>query len=192
MEKRILTRASILQMRYLLEEEKISNKVYNNLKDKDKYPLCTICDDGTIILGKTKYHFINQLLSCQDKIPFESFALRVWDALVELSSGENSKALKKDLTIEIAKKAIVEGDYNGLVKKLVFSYEHICNKKKLVDETSEDAGSEASDIDEQVIEIINGNRCKRIALRDSIGDRFPFDLEYGLKGIRFRNGKIGK
>ena len=70
MERRILTKASILQMRYLLEEEKISNKVYNNLKDKDRYPLCTICVDGTRILGKTKYHFINQLLSCQDKIPF--------------------------------------------------------------------------------------------------------------------------
>lgn len=191
MEKRILTRASILQMRYLLEEEKISNKVYNNLKDKDKYPLCTICADGTIILGKTKYHFINQLLSCQDKIPFESFALRVWDALVELSAGENTVALKESLSIEIAKKAIVEGDYNGLVKKLVLCYEHVCNKKPITDETSADAGGEASTIDEGIITIVNGNRRRTIKVKDSVGDPL-FDLQYGLESVRFRDGKIGK
>ena len=191
MERRILTKASILQMRYLLEEEKISNKVYNNLKDKDRYPLCTICVDGTIILGKTKYHFINQLLSCQDKIPFESFALRVWDALVELSAGENTIALKENLSIEIAKKAIVEGDYNGLVKKLVLCYEHVCNKKPISNETSADAGGEASTIDEGVITIVNGNRRRMIKVKDDIGDSL-FDLVYDLKSVRFRNGKIGK
>lgn len=191
MEKRILTRSSILQMRYLLEEEKISNKVYNNLKDKDKYQLCTICADGTIILGKTKYHFINQLLSCQDKIPFESFALRVWDALVELSAGENTIALKENLSIEIAKKAIVEGDYNGLVKKLVLCYEHVCNKKPISNETSADAGGEASTIDEGIITIVNGNRRRTIKVKDSIGDSL-FDLQYGLESVRFRDGKIGK
>ena len=191
MEKRILTRSSILQMRYLLEEEKISNKVYNNLKDKDKYLLCTICADGTIILGKTKYHFINQLLSCQDKIPFESFALRVWDALVELSAGENTIALKENLSIEIAKKAIVEGDYNGLVKKLVLCYEHVCNKKPISNETSADAGGEASTIDEGIITIVNGNRRRTIKVKDSIGDSL-FDLQYGLESVRFRDGKIGK
>ena len=178
-------------MRYLLEEEKISNKVYNNLKDKDKYPLCTICADGTIILGKTKYHFINQLLSCQDKIPFESFALRVWDALVELSAGENTIALKENLSIEIAKKAIVEGDYNGLVKKLVLCYEHVCNKKPISNETSADAGGEASTIDEGIITIVNGNRRRTIKVKDSIGDSL-FDLQYGLESVRFRDGKIGK
>ena len=191
MEKRILTRSSILQMRYLLEEEKISNKVYNNLKDKDKYPLCTICVDGTIILGKTKYHFINQLLSCQDKIPFESFALRVWDALVELSAGENTIALKENLSIEIAKKAIVEGDYNGLVKKLVLCYDHVCNKKPIIDETSEGAGSGASVIDEGIITVINGNRRKRIKVKDCIGDPL-FELEFGLENVRFLDRKIGK
>ena len=191
MERRILTKASILQMRYLLEEEKISNKVYNNLKDKDRYPLCTICVDGTIILGKTKYHFINQLLSCQDKIPFESFSLRVWDALVELSAGENTIALKENLSIEIAKKAIVEGDYNGLVKKLVLCYEHVCNKKPISNETSADAGGEASTIDEGVITIVDGNRRRMIKVKDDIGDSL-FDLVYDLKSVRFRNGKIGK
>lgn len=191
MERRILTKASILQMRYLLEEEKISNKVYNNLKDKDRYPLCTICTDGTIILGKTKYHFINQLLSCQDKIPFESFALRVWDALVELSAGENTIALKENLSIEIAKKAIVEGDYNGLVKKLVLCYDHVCNKKPIINETSADARGEASTIDEGVITIVDGNRRRMIKVKDDIGDSL-FDLVYDLKSVRFRNGKIGK
>ena len=191
MERRILNKQSILLMRYLLEEEKISDKVYNNAKDKDKYPLCTICKDGTIILGKTKYHFINQLLSCQDKIPFESFALRVWDALVELSAGENTIALKENLSIEIAKKAIVEGDYNGLVKKLVLCYEHVCNKKPISNETSADAGGEASTIDEGIITIVNGNRRRTIKVKDSIGDSL-FDLQYGLESVRFRDGKIGK
>lgn len=191
MERRILNKQSILLMRYLLEEEKISDKVYNNAKDKDKYPLCTICKDGTIILGKTNYHFINQLLSCQDKIPFESFALRVWDALVAMSTGENSIALKENLSKEIAEKAIREGDYNGLVNKLVLCYKHVCNNKYGINETSAGDRSEASTVDEGVITIVNGNRRRRIKVKDSVGDPL-FDLEYGLENIVFRNGKIEK
>ena len=92
---------------------------------------------------------------------------------------------------EIAKKAIVEGDYNGLVKKLVLCYEHVCNKKPILNETSADAGGEASTIDEGIITIVNGNRRRTIKVKDSIGDSL-FDLQYGLESVRFRDGKIGK
>ena len=190
MEKRILTKQSILLIRYLLEDEQISCKVCNNKKDKDMYPLCTICTDGTIILGKTKYEFFNKLLSCQDKIPFDSFALRVWDALVAMSTGENSIALKEDLSREIAEKAIREGDYNGLINKLVLCYKHVCNNKSGIDDSSEGEISEALNIKnrDRIVTVVNGNKHKTLVIKDSIGDPF-IELGYDLTKMIFRNGK---
>ena len=190
MEKRILTRQSIFLIRYLLEEKQIACKVYDNEKDKDKYQLFTVCNDGTIILGKTKYVFVNKLLSCQDKIPFESFALRVWDALVAMSTGENSIALKEDISREIAEKAIREGDYNGLVYKLVLCYEHVCNNKSGLGDSSEGEISGALNTKERdrIITVVNGNRHKNLLITDSIGDPLV-QLDYDLTRMTFRNGK---
>ena len=174
----------------MLEDEQISCKVCNNKKDKDMYPLCTICADGTIILGKTKYEFFNKLLSCQDKIPFDSFALRVWDALVAMSTGENSIALKEDLSKEIAEKAIREGDYNGLVSKLILCYKHVCNNKSGEEDSSEGEISKALNLKnrDSIVTVVNGNKRRNITIKDSIGDPL-MTLEYDLTKVTFRNGK---
>ena len=78
MAKGTLSKSSVLLMKYLLSDTRISDKVFNNQKDKSKYKSVSIREDGSILLGKTSYPFWNQLLSCQIEIPFNDFALKVW------------------------------------------------------------------------------------------------------------------
>ena len=73
-------------------------------------------EDGVIILGVTRFRWWNQLIGCQVKLPFESWALAVWDALVNMSKGGNKDALEHGLSVEIAKKAQREEEYNWVVE----------------------------------------------------------------------------
>lgn len=190
--KHNLSPSSIALIKYLLSDERISDKVFNNTKDKAKYKSITIREDGMIILGKTSCIWWNQLISCQDKIPFNDFALKVWDALVNLSTGENSRALEKGLSTEIANLAQREGDYDNLVHRLVDCYEHVCNNKgKLPLE----GGSEKSDLEgtlekriavpNDIVINIDGVQKKVLSFNDSFGDKW-IDVKVGVTGVNIR------
>lgn len=189
MAKQVLSNGSISLMKYLLSDTRISDKVFDNTKDKSKYKSISICSDGHIILGKTSYPFWNQLLACQTKIPFNDFALKVWDALVNLSIGENSIALEKGLSTEIAKLSQREGDYDKVVKRLVDCYEHVCNNKGEMSSAGDPvkSGLESTFVKhtatpENIVINVNGMERKVIPFRDSAGDKF-IDIEYGVSGV---------
>ena len=112
MAKGVLSERSRNLIKVLLSDEKIRQKVYEDTKEFEKYKICTICNDGTIVLGKTRWRFWNRLLNCQDELPFESFALRVWDALVDLSSGFNNTAILEGLSREIVLSSVREREYD--------------------------------------------------------------------------------
>lgn len=112
-----------------MTDETILNKIYAAGEEGKSYVTYKIRTDGKVILGETKYWFWNQLIGCQVKLPFESWALAVWDALVDLSTGGNNEALEKGLSVEIAKKAQRAEDYEWVVKRLYDCYEHVCNNK---------------------------------------------------------------
>ena len=192
MGKRILTNQSICLMRYLLEDEQIHDKVLNDSKNKDKYKTCTIYEDGTVVLGRTSITFLNQLLACQDKIPFEAFALRVWDALVAMSTGENSIALQENLSTEIAKLAQREGEYNTLVTRLANAYDFICNNKSGSNGTSAGEGGTASMfgpvLNDSLRKRLRGGIKMTYTVKDSIGDDF-LNLGYTLTDVEINNGK---
>ena len=179
-------------MRYLLEDEQIHDKVLNDSKNKDKYKTCTIYEDGTVVLGRTSITFLNQLLACQDKIPFEAFALRVWDALVAMSTGENSIALQENLSTEIAKLAQREGEYNTLVTRLANAYDFICNNKPGSNGTSAGEGGTASMfgpvLSDSLRRKLNSQVNMRYVVKDAIGDDF-IDMNYVLTNIKVHNGK---
>lgn len=179
-------------MRYLLEDEQIHDKVLNDSKNKDKYKTCTIYEDGTVVLGKTSITFLNQLLACQDKIPFEAFALRVWDALVAMSTGENSIALQENLSTEIAKLAQREGEYNTLVTRLANAYDFICNNKSGSNGTSAGEGGTASMfgpvLSDSLRKKLRGGIKMTYTVKDSIGDDF-LNLGYTLTDVEINNGK---
>lgn len=189
MAKGTLSKSSVLLMKYLLSDTRISDKVFNNQKDKSKYKSVSIREDGSILLGKTSYPFWNQLLSCQIEIPFNDFALKVWDALVNLSVGDNSIALEEGLSTEIAKLSQRNGDYDLVVKRLFDCYEHVCNNKDEVSSAGDSVKSElesrfvrSTKVPENIVINVNGMERRVIPFRDSAGDKF-IDIEYGVSDV---------
>ena len=128
MPKKALTPDSIKYMEILMNNETIANKVKAAGKEGRSYKTYRIDDvDGTVTLGETSYWFWNQLIGCKRELTFESWALAVWDALVDLSSGLNAKALEEGLSVEIAKEAQRNEKYNDVVLRLHTCYKHVCN-----------------------------------------------------------------
>ena len=189
MAKGTLSKSSVLLMKYLLSDTRISDKVFNNQKDKSKYKSVSIREDGSILLGKTSYPFWNQLLSCQIEIPFNDFALKVWDALVNLSVGDNSIALEEGLSTEIAKLSQRNGDYDLVVKRLFDCYEHVCNNKDEAFSAGDSVKSElesrfvnGTNVPKNIVINVNGMERRVIPFRDSAGDKF-IDIEYGVSDV---------
>ena len=189
MAKGTLSKSSVLLMKYLLSDTRISDKVFNNQKDKSKYKSVSIREDGSILLGKTSYPFWNQLLSCQIEIPFNDFALKVWDALVNLSVGDNSVALEEGLSTEIAKLSQRNGDHDLVVKRLFDCYEHVCNNKDEASSAGDSVKSElesrfvrSTKVPENIVINVNGMERRVIPFRDSAGDKF-IDIEYGVSDV---------
>lgn len=191
--ERLISDTSKLLIQVLMTDPKISEKILENANDKDKYKNCSILDSGTIILGKTSYLWWNQLIGCQDKIPFDSFALKVWDALVDMSSGLNNKAILNGLSLEIVKKSIRSKDYDWVVRRLFDCWSHVAQKSagyQKIETSAEGKGLEPHLLDESIFDgpreiniRINGIQ-KTIPFIDSIGDKFNLELETGIVGIK--------
>lgn len=186
--------ASKLLMQVLMTDPKISEKILNNTNDVDKYKICTIRDDGTIVLGKTSVCWWNQLLNCQDKIPFDSFALKVWDALVDMSSGLNNKAILNGLSVEIVKKSVRKQEYDNVVHRLYDCWTHVAQKSAGFQQalspeggpgSAQDCpgGTFASERPREIVININGTK-KTIPFIDSNGDPLNIGLDYGFVGFR--------
>lgn len=185
--KRLVSEKSIGLIKVLLMEPHIAEKVMENSTDKTKYKICTVQENGIIILGKTNCRWWNQLLSCQDKIPFESFALRVWDALVDLSSGLNNKAIMEGLSREIVMQAVRELDYDGIVNRLFDVARHVCQNSTISTIVSS-AGDPGKSGPSEVRNGINGitiridGEEKVIPFKDCVGDPF-IDVVLAPKAI---------
>ena len=129
MENKSLTPRSIILISLLMENETVAEKVKAAGDEGKSYAIYKVCEkSGNIILGETRYEFWNRLIGCQKVLPFESWALAVWDALVSLSTGDNAVAIEEGLSVEIAK-ATREGRYNWVVERLVDVYDHFANNK---------------------------------------------------------------
>ena len=171
-------------MMYLMTKTPIRNKVLAAGETGKTYTSMKIRDNGMVVLGETQYWFWNQLIGCQFKMAFEKWALTIWDALLDLSSGENNTALEEGLSVEIAKKAQRAEDYEWVIKRLYDCYEHVCNNKS--GSSSEgDRGNKGSRMTrtvtvngEPITININADNMKRtIRIPDSTGRAF---LNFGL------------
>ena len=190
MTKRCISPRSVSLIKWLLEENTISERVMENTKDKAKYKIISISPEGTIILGKTSFRWLNQLLACQDKIPFESFALKVWSALVDLSDGLNKEAVLKGLSQEIVLRGVRELKYDWVVERLFDAARYICQKSSLASGTlvsaDDSAKREADDVRNITINI--GGIRKTLHFKDCIGDPL-IDVDLGITDVNFRHGK---
>lgn len=181
-------------MSAILTDSNVAERVFENERDKAKYKIYTIQDDGTVIMGKTRVKWWNRLLNCQDEFPFECFALRIWDALVDLSSGLNNKAIMEGLSKEIVINAVRKRNYDWVVARLYDCWSHVAQKSSGYQETASPEGDPVNDQGrERVIVapatehniVLNVNGVKKVITpHDSIGDPFNFDLEIGVVNVR--------
>lgn len=189
MEKRALSDQAVCDMHKLMLDPTINSKVELATRDGKKYSKYDIDKDGTVILGVTRFRFWNQLIGCQRKLSFESWALAVWDALIDLSIDENAKALEEGLSVEIAKEAQRGGNYEWVVKRLTDCYMHVCNRGDAVSAgTRDENGSSAPrkvyvNNDSKLTLNINANGLNRIIrVPDATGRAFlRFNL--GVTGV---------
>lgn len=191
MPKTALTLDSVKYMEILMNNETIANKVKAAGKEGRSYKTYRIDDEeGTVTLGETNYWFWNQIIGCKRELTFESWALAVWDALVDLSSGLNAKALEEGLSVEIAKEAQRAEKYNDVVKRLIQCYNHVCNgngQSSLAGDPRKSGSrvvvAEVPDpTDTNIIVNVNTrNRTHTYRFPDATGRAF-IDLEMGVVG----------
>lgn len=183
-----------LLIRVMLTDPAIAAKVFENAIDKEKYKICTIDDTGTVIMGKTSIKWWNKLLNCQDKLPFESLALKIWDALVDLSSGMNNIAIQKGLSQEIIQGSIRRKEYDEVIHRLYDCFSHVAQKstgyQQGTDVYSEEAPhrtvvEQVKNVPQQLTINIAG-KPHYIPFVDSVGDTFNIDLEFGITGVKKR------
>lgn len=190
MTKHLLSDKSRLLIQVLLTDNHISEKVFENSNDKEKYKICTIQDDGTIIMGKTSYSWWNRLINCQDTLTFDSFALKVWDSLVDLSSGLNNKAILEGLSREIVMNSVREKDFEKTVQMLYDAWAHVAQNSSGYQKASseEDSGNKPTvvyqnQVPNEITLNINGFR-RTIPIIDSVGDKMNVALELGIVGVK--------
>ena len=179
----------------LIADPKISVKLLENADDKEKYKICTIEDCGAVTFGKTPFRWWNQLLNCQDVLQFESVALKIWDVLVDCSSGLNNQAILKGLSQEIVMNSVRKKNYNWVIDRLFDCWRHVAQLSDGYQKPVAPEGALANDQDgnkvliehsgpsQIVIQLENGTQ-RVIPILDSVGDSLRIGLEYGITGVR--------
>ena len=175
----------------LLLDKEIKANVFEKVDHIDKYKMYTIMDNGDVVLGETKYAFWNKLIGCQRTIPFESFALKVWDALVHLSEGLNQKAIMEGLSREIVMKAVKDKDFNWVVERLDNVARMVAQKSSIADGAGVSTAGDGpfgpklntcNQTEKSVIINVNG-RKQVCHFKDSLGDPM-IDVEVGIVGVK--------
>lgn len=190
--KELVSDKSKLLIQIMLTDAKIKERVFENIKDHEKYKICTIHDSGTVVLGKTSFEWWNKLLNCQTVIPFESFALKIWDALVDLSSGLNNKAIMEGLSREVVMNSVRKTNYDWVVDRLFDCWKHVAQKsegfKTSVSPEGEEVlgnqdGTPIINMGERKIVICINGEEKVLPIIDSIGDPLRLGLKFGITGV---------
>ena len=166
--------------------------MFEKLDHIDKYKMYTIKDNGDVVLGETKVQWWNNLIGCQRTVSFVDFALKVWEALVNLSTGANQTAIIEGLSREIVMKAVKERSYDWVVERLYDVATKVAQKSKITDGVGADpAGSrvsgprlnEGSNFPENLVININGSKKKVLSFKDCVGDPL-IEIEYGIVGAK--------
>lgn len=196
MNKKTLTDRSVKLISLLMLDETIAEKVKSAGGEGKSFEIFEVNDEtGVIILGVTRFRWWNQLIGCQVKLPFTSWALAVWDALVCLSKSNNAIAIEEGLSVEIAKKAQRESEFNWVVERLNDIYDHVCNNKNGGASLEGDQGKTGPSVvvrehdrGETIVNVhINDETHRVFRFPDATGKAF-LDLEMGIVNVRRSQG----
>ncbi len=193
MKKELLSDKSKKLIGILLSETSIRATVFEKIDNSEKYKMYTIEGNGCITLGETRFKFWNKLIGCQLTVPFESFALKVWQALVNLSNGLNREAIEKGLSQEIVMKAVKEKSFDWVVERLYDVATKVAQKSSISDGTDvATADAPGKSGPRRMVEtitpqreeiVININGCKHtLRCNDAFGDPL-FDVKLGIVDV---------
>ena len=118
-----LSKKSCDLIRALFNEEKIWKKITENLNGNGSYIHVDINPkNGNMMFGKYGWSglsgFWNRLIKCSDKISFSDFAIKTWDALVDMTVGTAAhQAVLEGLSREVLMTAIRDKDYDWIVDR---------------------------------------------------------------------------
>lgn len=119
----------------LLKEPKIYDRVTAPVKHRERYTSVKIIrENGLIQLGKYSWNsvvgsFWNNLIKCKKDISFEEFALRVWDALVDMTAGtEAATPVLEGLGHETLMRGIREKNWDWLVDRFFDIVRHLTSE----------------------------------------------------------------
>lgn len=189
MSEQLISSTGKCYIQVLLSDPRIAERVFENHEDKEKYKICTVNDTGTVIMGKTRLRWWNNLIKCQDKIQFIDFALRVWSALVDLSKGLNKEAVLKGLSQEIIEQSVRDRKYEDVINRLFDCWRFVAQdsagfqKPAVIEDIPQERHVHvAPTIGHNIILHINGNE-KVIPIVDSTGDPIHLGLKVGFTGV---------
>jgi hypothetical protein len=188
--KKSLSKGALCLMHLLMADETISKKVELAPGKGKSYARYDIREDGIVVLGETNYVFWNRLIGCQRELSFESWALAVWDALVDLSTGGNATALEEGLSTEIAVKAQREEDYEWVVKRLYDCYEHVCNNKNDGMSSAGDRDNNGSNANSRTV-LVDGQPVVVNINADGLRKQLKFPDATGRAFLKFDVGIVG-
>lgn len=118
-----LSKKSCDLIRALFNEDKIWKKITENLNGNGQYTHVDINPkNGNMVFGKYSWSgisgFWNRLIKCSDKISFSDFAIKTWDALVDMTVGTAAhQAVLEGLSREVLMTAIRDKDYDWIVDR---------------------------------------------------------------------------
>jgi hypothetical protein len=113
----------------LLKEPKIYDRVTAPIKGRERYKKVQIIrESGLIQFGKYSWSssigaFWNNLIKCKKDVSFEEFALRVWDALVDMTAGT---AAAEPVLEGLGRETLMEGIRSKRWDWLVDRFYDIC------------------------------------------------------------------
>lgn len=116
-----ITENSKLHIQEMLLTPQISETVYSDVKKGKTYKLTRIRNDGSIYLGETSYEWWNNLFNLSKEISFETFCMRVYEAIAQMAGAEGSdtqKTIMRGLNKDILTALIATKDVNIVVDRL--------------------------------------------------------------------------
>lgn len=116
-----ITENSKLHIQEMLLTPQISETVYSDVKKGKTYKLTRIRNDGSIYLGETSYEWWNNMFNLSKEISFETFCMRVYEAIAQMAGAEGSdtqKTIMRGLNKDILTALIATKDVNIVVDRL--------------------------------------------------------------------------
>lgn len=111
-----LSQKSVKLIELLLSDPTIKGNLIDDQK-KELYKTITICENGDIILGKTRCLWWNRLIGDEKILSFTDFAFKTVAALSGQKSNVND-ILLKGLSEEVIRKAILDDQFDMVVDRL--------------------------------------------------------------------------